>query len=520
MATIGLQGIYPVFRADDANGEPLEGGKIYSYKAGTSTPMALYEDAALTTPLPNPLVLNDQGEAAFYYGSQTYKLTLTDANDVPQWTIDPVIGTGGGGAWTAGIGFGRMTVEIRPDAGAAQAQALVFPPGVLAVAVTVWIETGFGTTQGLQAIGIGTPEAPDRWGYLTQLTAETETTAGFFQSYSGQPQRGGDVITLTAYGGAFDGTGTMYLTGHFCTFQPAHTVGYTYAPGGPTDTPPPLQATETQLGMTRYGTNAETIAGLLSSVATHPAGVQAALNAALATRQPLDATLTALASVTTGANTLAYFTALDTAQTTPLTAFGRSLLDDDDAAAGRSTLELGALATLSTVGDAELTDNAVSNTKLRDSAALSIVGRASNSSGDPADIVAASDNTILQRRGTSLLFGGAMTTATVTIGGLVSPTTLEVRYTRQGATVTLLIPTVSGVSNATTFNLTGLPTEIVPTSDTFGFVRGRDNGVYGIRMYRLLGPGNLVFYTDAAATAWTASGTKSCESFFVTYALL
>ena len=61
--------------------------------------------------------------------------------------------------------------------------------------------------------------------------------------------------------------------------------------------------------------------------------------------QPLDATLTALAGVTTAANTLIYATGADTFTTTSLTAFGRSLLDDADAAAGRTTLGLGTMST-------------------------------------------------------------------------------------------------------------------------------------------------------------------------------
>lgn len=61
--------------------------------------------------------------------------------------------------------------------------------------------------------------------------------------------------------------------------------------------------------------------------------------------QPLDATLTALAGLTTGADLGIYFTGTDLVTTFSLTAAGRALLDDADASAQRTTLGLGTMAT-------------------------------------------------------------------------------------------------------------------------------------------------------------------------------
>lgn len=52
-----------------------------------------------------------------------------------------------------------------------------------------------------------------------------------------------------------------------------------------------------------------------------------------------------------------------------------------------------------------LADDAVTNAKLRNSGALSVIGRASNTAGDPADISSSSDDTFFVRRAGSLLWG-------------------------------------------------------------------------------------------------------------------
>jgi hypothetical protein len=71
----------------------------------------------------------------------------------------------------------------------------------------------------------------------------------------------------------------------------------------------------------------------------------AALTAGLATKQPLDDTLTAVAGVTTAANRLIYWTGVDAAAATDFTAFARTLLDDANASTARSTLGVGTIGT-------------------------------------------------------------------------------------------------------------------------------------------------------------------------------
>ena len=80
----------PVMQFLDADGNPLVGGKVYTYAAGTSTPLATYTDYGGATPNANPVILNSRGEASIWFGSASYKMVLNTAADVLIWTADNI----------------------------------------------------------------------------------------------------------------------------------------------------------------------------------------------------------------------------------------------------------------------------------------------------------------------------------------------------------------------------------------------------------------------------------------------
>jgi len=80
----------PVFTGWDDNGDPLSGGLLYTYSAGTTTPLATYSDVGLTTPNANPVVLNSAGRATVYLSATSYKFVLKTSAGATVWTQDNV----------------------------------------------------------------------------------------------------------------------------------------------------------------------------------------------------------------------------------------------------------------------------------------------------------------------------------------------------------------------------------------------------------------------------------------------
>ena len=82
----------PKLQFFDANGVPLSGGKLYTYAAGTTTPLASYTNYGGGTPNANPVILDSRGEASVWLGTGMYKMVLKTSVDVEVWTVDNLNG--------------------------------------------------------------------------------------------------------------------------------------------------------------------------------------------------------------------------------------------------------------------------------------------------------------------------------------------------------------------------------------------------------------------------------------------
>ena len=82
----------------DNNGNPLSGGKIYTYEAGTTTPLATYTSSTGVTTHTNPIILDSNGRVPnggeiWNNYIKLYKFVLKTSEDVTLATYDNVGGS-------------------------------------------------------------------------------------------------------------------------------------------------------------------------------------------------------------------------------------------------------------------------------------------------------------------------------------------------------------------------------------------------------------------------------------------
>lgn len=142
MPTVTLS---PVFKQKffDNSGIPLNGGKLFSYLATTTTKTATYSDAAGSSLNANPILLNFRGEAdVFIEPSKGYKFVLAPSTDTdpptnPIWTADNVRSSQ------------LLTLYGGVDTGGANAYVLTFAANFTAYSdgiVIYWVPSNTNTT--------------------------------------------------------------------------------------------------------------------------------------------------------------------------------------------------------------------------------------------------------------------------------------------------------------------------------------------------------------------------------------
>jgi hypothetical protein len=74
----------------DNSGQPLGAGKVYTYSAGTSTPVSLFTASDKSTSATNPLILDANGKAQVWADGR-YKFVVKTSADVTLYTLDNLL---------------------------------------------------------------------------------------------------------------------------------------------------------------------------------------------------------------------------------------------------------------------------------------------------------------------------------------------------------------------------------------------------------------------------------------------
>lgn len=111
----------------DSNGNPLNGGKLFTYIAGTTTPQSSYTDSTGSVLNTNPIILNSAGFADIWLdGTKLYKIVAQNSAGVQQWSVDNIAGSLRNSRFFASDGSAgspSYTFASEPTSGAYRASA-------------------------------------------------------------------------------------------------------------------------------------------------------------------------------------------------------------------------------------------------------------------------------------------------------------------------------------------------------------------------------------------------------------
>ena len=237
----------------DGNGDPIPGGSVQFYRAGTLTAANVYSDVELTTPLTNPVEADAAGRLPeIYLQNIPYRVIVRDAADVQIDDIDDVntipqtFGAGGSaksGDYTVVVAdkgqFFEVTAEATITLPSLDDAGEGFPVAVLNTSsAEVVIDAGASTINGNGTLTLY-PEGwaivssgDDEWKALFQEGIQADTFDAELTGYAANSDvtvsyvRDGRNVSLYVNAGSLDTstTNAMTMTGIPSHLRPSTTV--------------------------------------------------------------------------------------------------------------------------------------------------------------------------------------------------------------------------------------------------------------------------------------------------------
>ena len=132
----------------DDSGNPLTGGLLYSYAAGTTTPATTYTSNTGATANPNPIVLDSAGRPPneiWLTNFNSYKFILQNSTYVQIWSMDNISAIRSGGTQSYQTATAGQTVFTGLNYTTSNNSMQVFVNGLKKVITLQYIETNSTT---------------------------------------------------------------------------------------------------------------------------------------------------------------------------------------------------------------------------------------------------------------------------------------------------------------------------------------------------------------------------------------
>lgn len=193
------------------NGALAPGYKLYFYVSGTTTPQDTFTDGTLSTPNPNPVVADGNGNVQIFVPpDNVYRVTLHDASDNPVWgPIDGVVATtsptAGAPGTTVPTGAGFVWYGGAAPSGYLLCDGSAVNRGTFAALFTA-IGTTYGTGDGITTFNL--PDLRQRFplGKAASGTGSVQGSTGgaIDHTHTGPSHTHGVLVTRDGWGNTFN----------------------------------------------------------------------------------------------------------------------------------------------------------------------------------------------------------------------------------------------------------------------------------------------------------------------------